>query len=357
MLAHPPARPRPAMRRLARPRPIGTASLGALLALSMAATMAPRVAADSGACLVGASADSTHPNTVEVMFAGCAYVVSAAVPPYTIDLVGPGYDRQLYQGDGATPDTTSGDVTWTIGGLPAGTYQVVSSGVVDFDADGNPVIGTGSLSIRVFGAQGTTPTPTPVPATPTPHPTATPSPTRTPPATGTPQPAGTPQPKLGATAIPTRAPSPVPVEARATAAAAPRPTATTRPVATPRAPTASVPPSVAVTTAPSAAIAASTSSPGAPSGPALPPAGASAMAVVAPTPAASPQASLVAAVAAGAHGPSDEGTAVPAGIATAARSSAASGDTLRLVLVLVGGLVALAGALGAVRSRRRRVVR
>ncbi|MDA8380828.1 MAG: hypothetical protein M0020_08400, partial [Actinomycetota bacterium] len=168
MLAHPPARPRPAMRRLARPRPIGTASLGALLALSMAATMAPRVAADSGACLVGASADSTHPNTVEVMFAGCAYVVSAAVPPYTIDLVGPGYDRQLYQGDGATPDTTSGDVTWTIGGLPAGTYQVVSSGVVDFDADGNPVIGTGSLSIRVFGAQGTTPTPTPVRPTPTP---------------------------------------------------------------------------------------------------------------------------------------------------------------------------------------------
>ena len=351
MLTSPRARPRPAMRRLARPRPIGTAGLGALLVLSMAAIPAPPAAADSGACLVGASATSLRPNTLEVMFAGCAYVVSAAVPPYTIDLVGPGYDRQLYQGDGATPDTTSGDVTWIISGLPAGTYQVVSSGVVDFDADGNPVIGTGSLSIRVFGAQGTTPTPTPVPATPTPHPTVAASPTRTP------QPTGTAQEKPSATASPTRAPSPVPVEARATAAAAPHSTATARPVATPRAPTASATPSAAVTTAPAPAIAASTSSPSAPSGPALPPSDASAIAVASLTPAASPQASLVAAVAPGAHGPSDEATAVPTGISTVARSSAATGAAQRLVLVLAGVLVALAVMLGAVRLLRRRTAR
>ena len=340
MFPRPLARPGPAMRHLARPRPIGTACLGALLALSMAATMAPPAAADSGACVVGASADSVRPNTLEVMFAGCAYVVSAEVPPYTIDLVGPGYDRRLYQGDGATPDTTSGYVTWTVGGLPAGTYQIVSSGVVDFDADGNPVIGTGSLAIRVFGAQGTTPTPTPVPGTPTPHATMTPSPTRTP------QPTGTAQAKPSATASPTRAPSPVPVEARATAAAAPRPGATAHPVATPHATGASAPPSVAVTP-----------SPAAPSGPALPRGDASGVGVASPTPAASPQASLGAAVAAGAHGPSDEGTVVPTGISTAAWCSAASGDTLRLVLVLAGGLVALAAVLGAVLSRRQRIVR
>ena len=351
MFTRPLARPGPAMRRLARPRPIGTACLGALLALSMAATTAPLAAADSGACVVGASADSLRPNTLEVMFAGCAYVVSAEAPPYTIDLVGPGYARRLYQGDGAAPDTTSGYVTWTIGGLPAGTYQIVSSGVVDFDADGNPVIGTGSLAIRVFGAQGTTPTPTPVPATPTPHPTMTPSPTRTP------QPTGTAQAKPSATASPTRAPSPVPVEARATAAAAPRPAATAHPVATPHATGASAPPSVAVTTAPAQVIEAVTPSPAASSGPALPRADASGMGVASLTPAASPQASLVAAVAAGAHGPSDEGTVVPTGISTAARSSAASGDTLRLVLVLAGGLVALAVVLVAVLSRRRRIVR
>ena len=318
MLTHPPTRSRLAMRRLARPRPIGTACLGALLVLSMAATMAPRVAADGNACLVGASATSLRPNTLEVVFAGCAYVVSAAAPPYSIDLVGPGYDRRLYEGDGATPDTTSGEVTWTIGGLPAGTYQVVNSGVVGFDAAGDPVLGTGSLAIRVFGAQGTPPTPTPVPATLTPHPTGTPSTTRTPQPTGTPPPAGTPQPKPSATAIPARAPSAVPVGARATAAALPHPTATPHPVATPAATSASGPSTVA---------------------------------------AASPQASLVAAVAPGAHGPSDEGTTVPTGISTAARSSAVTAATLRLVLVLVGGLVALAGALGAVRSRRRRTAR
>ncbi len=350
MLAHPPARPRPAMRRLARPRPIGTASLGALLALSMAATMAPRVAADSGACLVGASATSLRPHTVEVMFAGCAYVVSAEVPPYTIDLLGSGYSRQLYQGDGATPDTTSGEVTWTIGGLPAGTYQVVSSGVVDFDADGNPVLGTGSLAIRVFGAQSTTSTPTPVPATPTPRPTVAASPTRTP------QPTGTARAKPSATSSPTPAPSPGPIGARATAVAAPHSTATAHPVAPP-ATTPSVPPSVAATKAPAPVTAAATSSPGAPSGPALPLTGVSRMGVAALTPAPSPQASLVAAVAPGAHGPSDEGTTVPVGISTVARPSAVTAATLRLVLVLAGGLVALAGALGAVRSRRRRTAR
>ena len=353
MFAHLLARSGPAMRRVARPRPIGAAGLGALLVLSMAAIPAPPAAADSGACLVGASATSLRPNSLEVMFAGCPYVVSAEAPPYIIDLVGPAYSRQLYRGDGATPDTTSGDVTWTIGGLPAGTYQVVSSGVVDFDADGSPVIGTGSLSIRVFGAQGTTPTPTPVPATPTPHPTTTPNATRTPQPTGTPQATVTPQAKPSATASPTRASSPVPVEARATAADAPHSTATAHAVATPPATSTSAPPSVAVTTAPAPAIAASTSSPGAPSSPALPSAGAPAMAIVAPT----PPASLVAAVAPGAHGPSDQGTALPAGISTAARSSAVTGATLRLVLVLAGGLVALAVVLGAVRSRRRRVVR
>ena len=352
MFAHLLARSGPAMRRVARPRPIGAACLGALLVLSMAATTAPLVAADGNACLVGASATSLRPNTLEVVFAGCAYVVSAEVPPYTIDLVGPGYDRQLYQGDGATPDTTSGDVTWIISGLPAGTYQVVNSGVVGFDAAGNPVIGTGSLAIRVFGAQGMAPTPTPLPATPTPHPTMTPSPTRTP------QPTGTAQPKPSATASPTRAPFPVPVETRATAATLPHSTATPHPVATPAATSASGPSTVAATKAPAPAIAASTSAPGAPSGPALPPAGASAMAVVAPTPAASPQASLVAAVAPGAQGPSDQGTAEPGGISTAARSSAASGDALRFVLALAGGLVLLAAvALGAVLSRRRRTAR
>ncbi len=352
MLAHPLPRSRPAMRRLARPRPIGAACLGTLLVLSLATIGAQVVAADGNACLVGASATSLRPNTLEVVFAGCAYVVSAEVPPYTIDLLGPGSDRRLYQGDGATPDTTSGNVTWTIGGLPAGTYQIVNSGVVDFDAAGNPVIGTGSLAIRVFGAQGTTPTPTPVPATPTPHATTTPSPTRTP------QPTGTAQPKPSATASPTRAPSPVPVGARATAAAAPRPGATARPVATAPATITSAPPSVAVTTAPARAIATVTPSPAAPSGPVLPRADASGVRVAALTPAPSPQASLVAAVAAGAHGPSDEATAVPAGISTAARSSTVTGATLRLVLVLAGGLVALAVVLlGAVRSRRRRTAR
>ena len=353
MLAHPLPRSRPAMRRLARPRPIGAACLGTLLVLSLATIGAQVATADSNACLVGASATSLRPNTLEVVFAGCAYVVSAEVPPYTIDLLGHGSDRRLYQGDGAAPNTTSGDVTWTIGGLPAGTYQTVNSGVVGFDAAGNPVIGTGSLAIRVFGAQGTTPTPTLVPATPTPHPTVTASPTRTP------QPTGTAQAKPSATAMPTRAPSPVPVGARATAAAAPRPTATAHPVVTAPATITSAPPSVAVTTAPVPAIATVTPSPAAPSGPMLPPAGASAVGVVAPTPPApSPPASLVAAVAVGAHGPSDEGTTVPAGISTAARSSAVTGATLRLVLVLAGGLVALAVVvLGAVRSRRRRTAR
>ncbi len=98
MLTSPLARPRPAMRRVARPRPIGAACLGALLVLSMSTTTAPLAAADSGACLVGASASSTRPNTLEVMFAGCAYVVSDAAPPYTIELVGSGYSRQLYPG-------------------------------------------------------------------------------------------------------------------------------------------------------------------------------------------------------------------------------------------------------------------
>ena len=237
------ARSRPAMRRLTRPRPISAACVGALLALSMAAIGASPAAADGGVCVVGASADSLRPNTLEVMFAGCAYVVSDAAPRYTIDLVGPGYTRRLYQGDGAAPNTTSGYVTSTISGLPAGTYQIVSTGIVGFDADGNPVIGTGSLSIRVFGAQGTTLTATPLPATPTPHPTVTPSPTRTP------QQTGTAQPKPIATASPTWAPSPVPVQARATAAAARRPTATAHPVATPHATGASAPPSVATTTA------------------------------------------------------------------------------------------------------------
>ena len=354
MLAHPPARPRPAMRRLARPRPIGAAGLGALLALSMAATMAPRVAADSGACLVGASATSLRPDTLEVMFAGCAYVVSSEAPPYAIDLVGAGHSRRLYQGDGATPDTTSGEVTWTIGGLPAGTYQIVNSGVVGFDADGNPVLGTGSLSIRVFGAQGTTPTPTPVPATPTPRPTVAASPTRTA------QPTGTPQAKPSATSRPTPAPASGPAEARATAATAvalPHSTATAHPVTMLTAATASTPPSVAVTMAPTPTIAASTSSPAAPSGPALPLTGASRMGVAALTPAPSPQASLVAAVAAGAQRPHDEGTVVPIGISTVARPSAVTGATLRLVLVLAGGLVALAVVLGVVRLLRRRTAR
>ena len=342
------ARSRPAMRRLARLRPIGAACLGALLALSIATIGAPLAAADSGACVVGASADSLRPNMLDVMFAGCAYVVSDAAPRYTIDLVGPGYTRRLYQGDGDAPNTTSGYVTWTISGLQAGTYQIVSTGIVGFDADGNPVIGTGSLSIRVFGAQGTTLTPTPVSATPTPHPTMTPSPTRTP------QQTGTAQPKPIATASPTWAPSPVPVQARATAAAARRPTATAHPVATPHATGAGAPPSVAVATAPAQVIEAVTPSPGSSSSPAPTPADASGMGVAARSPAASPQASLVAAVAAGAHGPSDEGTVMPAGISAAARSSAASGGTLPLALVLAGGLVALAVVIVAVLARRRR---
>jgi len=48
---------------------------------------------------------------------------------------------------------------------------------------------------------------------------------------------------------------------------------------------------------------------------------------------------------------------VPTGTSAADRSSAVTGDALRLVLGLASGLVALAVALVAVLSRRRRTAR
>ena len=317
-----------------RARSLGLAlAFGALLAASSTLLMPSTVAAD-GVCLVGAVADSTRPNALNVMFAGCVYVVTDKVPLYVIELEGPGYSRQLYQGDGDAPNA-SGSVTWTISGLPAGTYQVVSSGVVSFDARGNPVLGASAISIRVFGAVGASQTPAPtsmpptrrITATATPRFTPTPSPvwTPTPRPTATQQPRSTP-PTPERSSRPTRAPSPAPTPVRsAGTSASSRLVGTPRPVA-----------AAAVTSSPATASGTPTGSPPVPSLPAVSPRAPSA------------------AVAQNARQGSGRQTFGPTVGAQAASALAGSSSPMPGILTIGGTLVALAAILTGILWRRRR---